>query len=240
MSDDENSAADDGVDSPTAEGSSVDHERSLSDTISRARLEYGSRRFDLEDLAPTWHEQFAVWLAAAISAGVPEAYAMVLCTADSHGAPSARTVLLRGIDERGLCFYTNRDSMKGRELAVNPSAAIVFPWIAIHRQVAIRGTVSIVSDADSDAYWATRPRDSRVSALASPQSQVVESREALEQRRDALDADPDADLSRPAHWGGYRLTPTVVEFWQGRNHRFHDRLRYRLHEGGWVRERLAP
>lgn len=222
------------------EGGAAGREQALSERVSRARLEYGSRRFDLEDLAPSWHEQFAGWLEAAIEAGVPEAYAMVLCTADANGAPNGRTVLLRGIDERGLSFYTNRNSAKGGELAVNPRAAVVLPWIAIHRQVVVRGTVSMVSDADSDAYWDSRPRDSRISALASPQSEVVESRTALERMRDVLAAVDDADLTRPAHWGGYRVTPAVVEFWQGRDHRFHDRLRYRLDGANWVRERLAP
>ncbi len=165
---------------------------------------------------------------------------MVVATADVAGAPSVRTVLLRGIDERGLTFYTNFDSAKGRELEVNPHAAAVFSWVAIHRQIVIKGTAARVSAEESDAYWVTRPRDSRISAIASPQSEVVASRGALEQIWARLAADQDADLSRPAHWGGYRITPASVEFWQGRPHRFHDRLRYRLDATGWVVERLAP
>ena len=209
----------------------------LYERIVRAREEYHSRRFDVEDLAPTWHEQFDLWFRAALDAGLPEPNGMVLATVGTDGAPSARTVLLRGLDERGLKFHTNRHSLKGRQLATNPQVAVVFPWVPIHRQIVVSGRVTLLSDAESDEYWASRPIESRISALASPQSEVVPSRAALEQLRVRA---AEGDLSRPVRWGGYLITPTVVEFWQGREHRFHDRLRYRQTESGWVTERLAP
>jgi pyridoxamine 5'-phosphate oxidase len=210
--------------------------------IARAREEYEGTPFDIADLSPTWHEQFGKWFKSAADAGMPEPNAMVVATADASGAPSVRTVLMRGVDERGLVFYTNFGSAKGRDLAVNMHAAAVFSWVAIHRQIVIRGAAAIVSAEESDAYWASRPRDSRISAIASPQSEVVPSRDALEQVWRDLAADQHADLSRPAQWGGFRIAPSSVEFWQGRPHRFHDRLRYRLDGSGsrWVIERLAP
>jgi pyridoxamine 5'-phosphate oxidase len=162
---------------------------------------------------------------------------MVLATAGDDGAPTERMVLLRGLDERGLAFHTNRRSTKGRQIATNPHVAALFPWVAIHRQIVVAGTAAPLSDAESDEYWASRPAESRISALASPQSEVVASRAALEQMRERAAA---GDLSRPDRWGGYMITPTAVEFWQGREHRFHDRLRYRLSDDGWVTERLAP
>lgn len=210
------------------------------DRIARAREEYECAPFDTADLAPTWHEQFGAWFDAATDAGLPEPNAMVVATADTAGAPSVRTVLLRGVDDRGLTFYTDFDSAKGRDLEANPHAAAVFSWVAIHRQIVIRGAAARVSAEESDAYWASRPRASRISAIASPQSEVVSSRDALDQVWRKLADDQQADLSRPAHWGGYRITPSSVEFWQGRPHRFHDRLRYRLAAAGWLVERLAP
>jgi pyridoxamine 5'-phosphate oxidase len=213
-------------------------ERDLYQRIAQAREEYHSKRFDIEDLAPAWHQQFDVWFQATADAGLPEPNAMVLATVGRNAAPSARTVLLRGLDARGLAFHTNRRSTKGRELAANPHAVVVFPWIAIHRQIVAAGTVTPLSDAESDDYWSSRPVESRLSALASPQSEVVPSRQALEQLRAARAAV--GDLARPAHWGGYRLSPMSVEFWQGREHRFHDRLRYRRTDAGWITERLAP
>jgi pyridoxamine 5'-phosphate oxidase len=219
-------------------GAMTQSEPELRDRIARAREEYHSQRFDIEDLAPTWHEQFDLWFEAAADTGLREPHAMVLATAGADGAPSARTVLLRGLDSRGLEFHTNRRSLKGRELTANPHAAVVFPWIAIHRQITAGGTITLLSDAESDAYWESRPAESRLSALASPQSEVVRSRAVLEELRAARAAE--GSLDRPDHWGGYLLTPTVVEFWQGREHRFHDRLRYRLSDNGWLTERLAP
>jgi pyridoxamine 5'-phosphate oxidase len=205
--------------------------------IARAREEYHARQFELDDLASTWHEQFDLWFRGAAQAGIPEPNGMVLATADTDGAPSERMVLLRGLDERGLTFHTNRRSTKGMQIAANPRVAALFPWVAIHRQIVVTGTAAQLDDAESDEYWASRPLESRISALASPQSEVVSSRAALEALRDQAAG---GDLSRPAHWGGYLITPNAVEFWQGREHRLHDRLRYRLTQDGWLTERLAP
>ena len=213
------------------------------ETIAQARLQYEGASFDVGDLAPTWLEQLRIWLAATTEAGVIEPSAMVLATADADGMPSARTVLLRGLDERGLVFYTNLDSQKGRELRENPRATVVLPWIPVHRQVIAAGAVRPVSPSEADAYWGSRLPESRVSAAASPQSQVVASHAELDSLRDrVLLAHPDGDVPRPEHWSGFRLVPERVEFWQGRPYRFHDRLRYRLDEGSgrWVIERLAP
>ncbi len=207
--------------------------------IERARLQYEGEPFELEDLAPTWLEQFNAWIGAALDSGLPEPGAMVLATAGADGAPSARTVLLRGVDERGFVFYTNADSRKGRELAANPRAALVFPWVPLHRQVVVSGHVAPVSEQQSDAYWASRPLESRLSAAASPQSAVVPSRETLDAARAALAA-AGGEVPRPANWHGFRVDPESVEFWQGRPHRFHDRLRYRLDGSAWRVERLAP
>jgi pyridoxamine 5'-phosphate oxidase len=165
---------------------------------------------------------------------------MLLATATPDGAPSARTVLLKGLDERGLAFYTAYDSRKGSELDANPRAAVVFPWVELQRQVLVEGTVQRVADEDSDAYWATRPRGSQLGAAASPQSQPVASRAALEEACRRLGEQYPDDVPRPARWGGYRLSPEAVEFWQGRPDRLHDRLRYRLEGDRWAVERLAP
>jgi pyridoxamine 5'-phosphate oxidase len=196
-----------------------------------------------EDLAPTWLEQFEGWLEAALGAGMMEPNAMVLATASEAGAPGARTVLLRGVDERGLRFNTNYRSRKGRELDANPRATLVFPWYAQQRQVLIDGDVERLSAEESDDYFARRPRAARIAAAASPQSEPIGSRTALERRFAELDAEyaGSDDVPRPPHWGGYLVAPRAVEFWQGRRDRLHDRLRYRLTEGGaWVVERLAP
>jgi pyridoxamine 5'-phosphate oxidase len=196
-----------------------------------------------DDLAPTWPAQLRRWLEEAESGGVGEPNAMVLATADPGGRPSARTVLLKGLDDRGLTFYTNYDSRKGRELAANPVATLVFPWIDLQRQVIASGHVERVPAAESDAYFATRPHGSQLGALASPQSQVVGSRAELEAARAGLDAryPEGAAVPRPEHWGGFVLRPDEVEFWQGRPDRLHDRLRYRATDGGgWTIERLGP
>jgi pyridoxamine 5'-phosphate oxidase len=203
------------------------------------RRQYEGPPFDLADLAPTWLEQFQRWLDDAVAATVPEPNAMVVATADAEGAPSARTVLLRGVDERGFTFYTNLESRKGREALANPRGGCVFAWVGLQRQVIARGAIERVGDAEADAYWASRPAASRVSAAASPQSQVVPSRDALEGAW-AQVAQQGEDVPRPAHWGGLRIVPGEVEFWQGRRDRFHDRLRFRRQGEGWVVERLAP
>jgi pyridoxamine 5'-phosphate oxidase len=203
------------------------------------RRQYEGPPFDLADLAPTWLEQFQRWLDDAVAAPVPEPNAMVVATADAKGAPSARTVLLRGVDERGFTFYTNLESRKGREALANPRGSCVFAWVGLQRQVIARGVIEQVGAAEADAYWASRPIASRVSAAASPQSQVVPSRDALEGAW-AQVAQQGEDVPRPAHWGGLRIVPGEVEFWQGRRDRFHDRLRFRRQGEGWVVERLAP
>jgi pyridoxamine 5'-phosphate oxidase len=206
---------------------------------SALRRQYDGPPFDLGDLAPTWLEQFQRWLDDAVAATAPEPNAMVVATADPSGAPSARTVLLRGVDERGFVFYTNLESRKGREALANPRASCVFTWLGLQRQVVVTGDVERVSDQEADAYWATRPVASRVSAAASPQSQVVPSRDALDEAWARL-AEQGENAVRPAHWSGLRIAPRAVEFWQGRRDRFHDRLRFRHQGEAWVVERLAP
>lgn len=194
-----------------------------------------------EDLAADWVTQFAQWLADAVAAELPEPNAMVVGTADSEGRPSARTVLLKGYDERGLVFYTNYESRKGSESRVNPYASLVFPWFAMHRQVVVAGSVAPVDRAETEAYFATRPRDAQLGAWASPQSRVVADRAALDELLRATGERFPDEVPPPPHWGGLRVTPHTVEFWQGRTGRLHDRLRYRrTDEGVWMIERLAP
>ena len=198
---------------------------------------------DESDLAHDWLAQLGQWLSEAESAGAIEPGAMVLSTASADGAPSVRHVLLKGLDERGLTFFTNYGSRKGRELDANPRAALLFHWRdPVHRQVVVDGTVERLAPEESDAYFATRPHGSRLGAVASPQSSVIESRDELDRRYEELARrHPEGDPPpRPDWWGGYRVAPTAVEFWQGRPNRLHDRLRFRRADGGWIVERLAP
>ncbi len=185
-------------------------------------------------------EQFGRWLEEAIAAQVPEANAMTLATVAADGRPSTRIVLVKGFDARGIIWYTNYQSRKGRELAANPFAALQFHWVELERVVRIEGRVAPVDDAESDAYFATRPLDSRIGAWASPQSEVIESRAILVANAVRYGARFMLKPPRPPHWGGYRLVPDRWEFWQGRPSRLHDRLRYRLEAERWIRERLAP
>ena len=185
-------------------------------------------------------QQFDQWLQEAIAAEVPEPNAMTVATVGSDLRPSTRVVLIKGYDERGIVWYTNYNSRKGQELAGNPFAALQFHWIELERVVRIEGRVEKVSDPESDAYFNSRPLDSRIGAWASPQSQVIESRTVLVANAARYGAQFLLQPPRPPHWGGYRLVPERWEFWQGRKSRLHDRLRYRLDDGQWLRERLAP
>ncbi len=215
----------------------------MAEEFRRIRKEYRGRPLDEEALADSPFPLFQTWFEEAVAAGLTEPNGMTLATATRDGRPSARTVLLKSFADEAFTFFTNYESRKGRELLENPQAALVFWWVELERQVRIEGRVERVSAAESDAYYTDRPRGSQVGAWASPQSQVIPSRRFLEEAQARIEAEssPDEPLVRPAHWGGYRLIPEVVEFWQGRPDRLHDRMRYRADpDGRWQRERLAP
>lgn len=208
----------------------------------RTHTDYGVEKLEEGDLAGDPFTQFTVWLAEAAERKVYEPNAMVLGTIDPDGAPSIRTVLLRGVDERGFSFYTDYSSRKGRALLANPAVAVVFPWYLLHRQVKIFGHAHPVEQADSDDYFAHRPRGAQVAAWSSDQSERIASREALEQKvRDTEARFADApEVPRPERWGGFCVVPDRVEFWQGRTSRLHDRLLFEREGDSWQVERLQP
>ncbi|MEQ8998804.1 MAG: pyridoxamine 5'-phosphate oxidase [Coleofasciculus sp. B1-GNL1-01] len=214
----------------------------MSKSIADLRQEYSLQQLNKKDAHPNPFEQFTLWFDQAIAAKLPEPNAMTLATATPDGKPSARMVLLKGYDERGFVFYTNYKSRKGQQLLANPWGAIAFWWTQLERQVRIEGQIEQVSAEESDAYFHSRPQDSQLGAWASEQSQVIDSREVLEQRLQQLKKEYETKtIPRPPYWGGFRLIPVAMEFWQGRPSRLHDRLLYqRTEEGSWMIQRLSP
>ena len=216
------------------------HTVAMDPRIADLRKSYERAELDEGAAAERPQAQFEAWLQQAMAAQLPEPTAMTLATVDADGRPSTRVVLLKGVDERGLVWYTNFNSRKGQQLAANPAAALQFHWVELERVVRIEGLVERVDDAEADAYYASRPLDSRIGAWASPQSQVITSRGVLVAQAARYAARFALSPPRPPHWGGFRLLPDRWEFWQGRKSRLHDRLCYRMIDGHWIRERLAP
>jgi pyridoxamine 5'-phosphate oxidase len=208
--------------------------------IADLRKDYALKRLDETDVDADPFTQFHAWLAESIEAQVPEPTAMTLATADEQGSPSARIMLLKALDGRGFVFYTNYESRKGRQLAARPRAALTFFWKELERQVRIEGGIEKVSSAEADEYFASRPLGSRIGAWASTQSAEIASRQWLESRVKAAQAQYGDSPPRPPHWGGYRVVPEWLEFWQGRQSRLHDRIAYRREAGGWKIARLSP
>jgi pyridoxamine 5'-phosphate oxidase len=208
---------------------------------SSLRQDYTRAGLDRADVDPNPIVQFHEWFENAVEADLHEPNAMILATATTDGKPSARTVLLKGYDERGFVFYTNYEGRKAKEIEVNPTCALLFYWGELERQIRIEGRASRLSSKESDAYFAGRPRESRLGAWASEQSRPVEDRNILEERVRALEAEYEGrEIPRPPFWGGYRVEPDTIEFWQGRESRLHDRLVYLRNEGGWKIVRLQP
>lgn len=211
-------------------------------TLPYMRVSYEAGSLEEGSLAATWHEQLQIWFDEAVAAATAEPNAMVLATTDGDGMPASRTVLCKGFDARGLAFFTNYTSAKSHDLKVTPMAAATFPWYGMQRQVNVRGTVEKMRSAETAEYWAVRPRGSQLGAWASPQSKVVTDRSSLAAALQGIErrfADVET-VPVPPHWGGWRIVPDTVEFWQGRPDRLHDRLRFRRHDDNWTVERLAP
>lgn len=222
---------------PGAEPSSLD---SPSPALAALRKEYSLTRLHEDGLEKDPIRQFESWLREALQAQVLEPNAMTLATVDASGRPSARTVLLKGLSEQGFVFYTNYESRKAQDLAANPQAALVFTWLELERQVRVEGEVRKVSREDSEAYFRSRPRGSQLGAWVSAQSRVIAGYGVLEEALATLAARFPGEVPLPPFWGGYRLEPAAVEFWQGRPNRLHDRFRYTRGETGWKAVRLAP
>jgi pyridoxamine 5'-phosphate oxidase len=213
----------------------------IEDQVAHLRREYEALGLVERDMAPDPITQFRLWFDGVLDAGLEEPNAFVIATADAEGRPSARAVLMKGMDDVGIVFFTNLASAKSWDLRVNPVAAATFVWVPLHRQVRFEGPVALVADDDADRYFETRPRGAQVAAHASMQSQVVASRDALHDAYRELDAKfKGVKVPRPRAWGGWRLTPNSVEFWQGQPNRLHDRVRYVREGEAWRTERLAP
>jgi pyridoxamine 5'-phosphate oxidase len=213
----------------------------MNTSIADIRKDYKLESLNESDVALDPITQFGHWWEEALKSDIDEVNAMTLATATADGKPSARIVLLKGYTTEGFIFFTNYLSDKGQQIAENPFACLVFFWKELERQVKIEGSIEKISEADSDEYFHSRPAGSRIGAWASPQSRVIESRATIETNVKACEAEFGTEnIPRPAHWGGYIVKPQAVEFWQGRSSRLHDRIRYRLEAGAWLKERLAP
>ena len=207
------------------------------------RIQYETAGLDFDDLDESPIQQWHAWYIEAAEAELPEPNAMAVGTIDAEGMPDSRIVLVRGFDDDGLTFFGNYNSAKGQQIDANPVASAVFPWIGLHRQVRVRGSIEMLPRHESDAYFASRPRDSQLGAWASPQSEVISGREVLNERHaEFAEKFAGTEVLRPPHWGGWLIVPDVFEFWQGRPNRLHDRFRYRRDDAtqDWVIERLAP
>jgi pyridoxamine 5'-phosphate oxidase len=207
------------------------------------RIQYETAGLNFDDLDESPVQQWHAWYVEAVEAELAEPNAMAVSTIDAEGMPDSRIVLVRGLDDDGLTFFGNYNSAKGQQIDANPVASAVFPWIGLHRQVRVRGSIEMLPRHESDAYFASRPRDSQLGAWASPQSEVIEGRDILNQRHaEFAEKFAGVEVLRPPHWGGWLLVPEVFEFWQGRPNRLHDRFRYRRDDAtqDWAIERLAP